>query len=294
MAVRSNCGSRFGPNQWRARSTAPASVARCNSWAGPSVGTAPQQRQGQAGCRACVAPQVPQAKSGSTSTRQAGQGIEATVEPSQRSSHGITPWRRRPRRPRWTALPHMGLRLRCRRPVGITREVPQLRAQCADQDPRRCDRSGHARCRPWPSPTSGPRGSMGGGSAEAARWRGRKATCGASSDEEANPQVMLRVQLGTIGTSLAQTGSPISQTGNQSMLDWFAHLTDRKPVHARLVPVFPFMESSCHFIIIILPRLSAYPFMESSCRFNPQAALRVHINKAMEPPIRLARTSYHN
>ena len=105
---------------------------------------------------------------------------------------------------------------------------------------------------------------------------------------------MLRVQLGTIGTSLAQTGSPISQTGNQSMLDWFAHLTDRKPVHARLVPVFPFMESSCHFIIIILPRLSAYPFMESSCRFNPQAALRVHINKAMEPPIRLARTSYHN
>ena len=109
-----------------------------------------------------------------------------------------------------------------------------------------------------------------------------------------NPQVMLRVQLGTIGTSLAQTGSPISQTGNQSMLDWFAHLTDRKPVHARLVPVFPFMESSCHFIIIILPRLSAYPFMESSCRFNPQAALRVHINKAMEPPIRLARTSYHN
>ena len=111
---------------------------------------------------------------------------------------------------------------------------------------------------------------------------------------ENNPQVMLRVQLGTIGTSLAQTGSPISQTGNQSMLDWFAHLTDRKPVHARLVPVFPFMESSCHFIIIILPRLSAYPFMESSCRFNPQAALRVHINKAMEPPIRLARTSYHN
>ena len=78
------------------------------------------------------------------------------------------------------------------------------------------------------------------------------------------------------------------------MLDWFAHLTDRKPVHARLVPVFPFMESSCHFIIIIPPRLSAYPFMESSCRFNPQAALRVHINKGMEPPIRLARTSYHN
>ena len=78
------------------------------------------------------------------------------------------------------------------------------------------------------------------------------------------------------------------------MLDWFAHLTDRKPVHARLVPVFPFMESSCHFIMIILPRLSAYPFMESSCRFNPQAALRVHINKAMEPPIRLALTKYYH
>ena len=47
------------------------------------------------------------------------------------------------------------------------------------------------------------------------------ATCKPSLGLPVNPQVMLRVQLGTIGTSLAQTGSPISQTGNQSMLDWF-------------------------------------------------------------------------
>jgi len=47
-------------------------------------------------------------------------------------------------------------------------------------------------------------------------------------------------------------------------------------------------------MISLLPRLSAFPFMESACRFNPQATLRVHMNKAMEPPIRLALTNYYH
>ena len=61
-----------------------------------------------------------------------------------------------------------------------------------------------------------------------------------------------------------------------------------------MLDCFLFMKSSCRLIILLLPRLSGFPFMESSCRFHPQATLRVHMNKAMEPPIRLARTSYYH